>query len=82
MTNVERYQEIVKHIEEAKGKQSEAKGSLKEIKERLQESHSCSSLKEAKTKLKTLQKAKEIAVIEADTLMDEMEEALSNAQFD
>ena len=82
MTNVERYQDLVKQIEDAKGKQSEAKGSLKEIKERLLDSHGCSSLKEAKEKLKVLKDSCETAEIEADTLMDEMEEALANAQFD
>lgn len=82
MSQVERYQGLMKQVEDAKQHQAEAKGSLAEIKERLKETFGCSSLKEAKTKLKTLEGSLKIAITEADDLMDEMEEALNNARLD
>ena len=82
MTNVEKYQELIRRIEEAKARQSEAKGSLNEIKDRLQKTYGCSTLKEAKAKLEKLSEEYELAVIEVDTLMEDMEEALANANLD
>ena len=82
MANVERYQELKSRIEDAKRRQSEAKGSLIEIKERLEKSFDCKTLKTAKEKLKTLSGQLETAEIEADTLMDKIEKALTDAQLD
>jgi len=82
MTEVERYQELVERIEKAKRLQSEAKGSLKQIKERLKESHGCDTLKEAKALLKKVEDDLETAKIEADSIMEETEKALADARFD
>jgi len=82
MTDVERYQELVERVEKAKRLQSEAKGSLKQIKERLMESHGCSTLKEAKVLLKKVEDNLETAKIAADTIMEETEKALADARFD
>lgn len=65
MSNLDRYLEIKERVEKAQKKANKAQGALEQVMKQLKSEFGCSTLPQAKKKLKTLQKetnkAKEVA---------------------
>ena len=73
-TNLDKYVRLKKQVENAQQKVSQAEGALGEIMKQLKKEFGCDTLKEAKRKLKQLEKQKTSSKQESDDAIEKFEE--------
>jgi predicted transcriptional regulator len=78
MSKVNKYLELKKKSEAAQKKADEAKGAYDQVMKRLKEDFGCTTLAEAKKKLKSLQNKEQKLTKEFDAAVDTYEEKWEN----
>lgn len=71
---LEKYIQLKENVDTAQQRSDRAQGALDQLMKTLEKDFSCSTLKAAKTKLKTLQKQEEKVRDEFETAVEEFEE--------
>ncbi len=72
-SELKRYLDLKRRVEQAQQKADKAEGALEQVMEQLEEKFDCTTLKEAKRKLVLLEKQKQKAETEFDEEMDRIE---------